>query len=329
MDRRKVLAGLTGLAASATLPAWAQFGGAIKPQNDPWAQVDPYADPRNGYPTDTGGAVRAPKAKQGIFEDGTASQDPVSEADEAEEIAKGKAAFPKSCNDWGGVHPDAKLQSALRAFCRPFFEASMRSHLPWEVTMLANRTENAFAVPGGKIAVNAGLIAMCDHPGELAATVAHEVGHVDHNHWRKNNEVVQTILTAYKHGTVPSSSSVPLELLIPEAKGRVIDYMHLLSLGFGREFEFQADAHIIYIFDRLGIDPIHAVNDARKFEKKGQMNGHHLLNEMVSTHPPSAERRKRVEGLVLGRSRVKNEYIPPGWDILKAAFPTPPQFRNS
>src|SRR5690606_20263712 len=54
--------------------------------------------------------------------------------------------------------------------------------LPWEAQAFAIAEPNAFALPGGKVGVNTGLLRVADTPDKLAAVLGHEIGHVVYRH---------------------------------------------------------------------------------------------------------------------------------------------------
>ena len=66
------------------------------------------------------------------------------------------------------------------AGCRPLIKASARPVLQWEIVLIDDNAVNAWSLPGGKLAVNKGVLRYVANEDELAAVVAHEIGHVDH-----------------------------------------------------------------------------------------------------------------------------------------------------
>lgn len=305
----------------AALPAWGQAIGA---QSDPWAQVDPYADPRNGFPAETRGSGHGQTPPRNDVFSSTASEtDGMSETDE---IALGRAAYPHLVAKAGGAHPDQRLQAALREFFRPMIAVSDRPHLPWDVTLVNERSTNAGALPGGKVLVNVGLISICDRAGELAATLAHEIGHVDKRHGARRQPLNDLIASLRKDGV---ASAVPLETLLPQSQGQLEDVWELFGKAYSREDEAEADGHEMVILERLGVDPIHAVNDQRNFAMINRMMGDPSLNELASTHPRDENRMAHIQQLAASQRRPKTDYVFPGWPLLKAAFPTAPQFKKA
>lgn len=325
--RRGFLTGLSALGAHTALPAWAQFGNAIQPQNDPWAQVDPYADARNGFPGSRPPEQRDQNPARTVFEQRPAGGNLAPEVEE--EIRMGRSAYPYWIRKSGGAHPDQRLQAALREFCKPMFAAADRADLPWVVTLVVNPDPNASAGAGGTVTVHTGMLSICDHPGELAATLAHEIGHVDKKH-SVNRGDLSRVLDAMRNAGIKPAGGDTMTSLVPEAEGVFRDYFDLLNRVYGKENEAEADAHEMVILERLGIDPVHAINDQKNFLLLGKLNGDMATRDgWLRTHPPTPARLQHVEALAALSPRPRREYKFAGWDTLKAAFPTAQPFKKS
>ncbi|EGV20198.1 M48 family metalloprotease [Thiocapsa marina] len=70
-------------------------------------------------------------------------------------------------------------------------EALPQPYGRWSIAVFDDPTPNAFALPGGKIGVHAGMLAVVRTPDQLAAVIAHEIGHVlaDHSNERLTQEL--------------------------------------------------------------------------------------------------------------------------------------------
>lgn len=338
IDRRKVLAGLAGLGAATATPAWAQFGNAIQPQNDPWAQVDPYADARNGHPSQPAkpfGEARPAGAGRGVFRDAEehAGTDQPTEQDfakmtmaelladpEAVEIGSGQYGIRKALNgssSQGAVIKSAAVQKAFRRFCEPFVQIAERPHLPWELYLTDYPLPNGLAYGGGKVTITVGTLIYADHPAEFASIVVHEIGHNDRRHLGQAIET-QAMMTLLKSGdiTVPGSAGDAFKKLDPM-------YADLLDKGFSRLQEREADAHVPFMFEQLGMDTNRGIIT---FEKMMKLYGNDPNRKtcLTDTHPAMQE---RIELLRAKVRPVRSEFIPPGWEELKRYYPTPPEYR--
>lgn len=319
LTRRSVLAGLG--AALTTPPAWAQ---AIGPQSDPWAQVDPYADSRNGFPAHKqldGGPV-APRGAS-VFDSGRRA-----DLDDAAEVEQAGRAYGPVLAKHGGPVANPRVQEAINAFIRPFAQVADRPQLPWEARVADASSINAWTIGGGKLAFNAGLIAMCDHPGELAAVAAHEIGHVDLGHVMRGMRANELLAHAKAGGFTPLGSQA-VGGLMSGARPEGLTGYDLLLAGYSRTDEYEADEHAVEIMRRAGMDPVWAVSMMNKLARNGLIRGHHLVSDLVQDHPPAVERAENLKRFV-GSERPRSDgLVPPGWDTLKSAYPTPAQWRNA
>lgn len=309
--RRSVLGGLAGLGLGAALPAWAQ---AIGPQSDPWAQVDPYADPRNGFSSERRAEPPVPGPR------GSAERLTLSAADQ-DEISVGRSVYPRWIKEGGGAYPDARAQQALRDFCRPLFAVADRAALPWTVTLTNERAPNAAAGAGGMVIVHAGMVALCDTPYALAAVLAHEVGHVDCRHSTRGLDMGQLAEIARAQGMTAMGDKAMAQTM-PDVAGRVPDFMKLMDLTFSREDEAEADAHAVEIFDRLGIDPALASSGMRALLDFERKHGGGAPNEWVTDHPLTPDRVRAMDALAATRSKPRSNFTFPTWGVLKANFPS-------
>lgn len=326
ITRRSLLA---GLGATLATPAWAPpaWTQAIGPQSDPWAQVDPYADPRNGFaaPGRADAAVGRPGA--GVFQRGPQRQ--VSPEDERGEIAGAMRDYMAAMAEDGGPVADRRVQQAMQSFVSSLSKVTDRSHLPWEGHVARSDDINAWALGGGKMSFNAGLIAACDHPGELAAVVAHEMGHVDCLHALMRMQLGRTLAAADDAGMLGLGKK-SAEIVLPgAARMEIRDFVGVLRAGFRRENEYEADEHAVELMRRAGMDPVWSVVFMVKLARQGHENGHHLINELVVSHPPATERAENLARLVVLNKSPQDTVTLPGWDVLKAAFPTPAKWRNT
>lgn len=322
--RRSVLAGLAGLGACTALPGWAQ---AIGPQSDPWAQVDPYADPRNGFPGQSLPQANPAAPGGGVFQ--PASRRQASPEDERGEIAGALRAYGPCMEEDGGPVPDRRVQQAMQSFIGPLSKLTDRPHLPWEGRVARSANINAWTLGGGKMSFNAGLIAACDHPGELAAVVAHEMGHVDCLHALMRNQLNRTLAAADDAGMLEMGKTSS-DILLPGASQKGIrSLVDVLHAGFSRDNEYEADEHAVELLRRLGIDPVWSVVLMTKLARLDHEYGHHLVDEALQDHPRATERAENLARHVVLNKSPQGTVSLPGWDVLKAAYPTPTKWRNA
>lgn len=160
--------------------------------------------------------------------------------------------------------------------------------LPYEFVVLNNTTPNAWALPGGKIAVNSGLLLMLRNEAELAAVLAHEVAHAAAGHG------VQKYQRAVFTEGLMVLASVGLQVAgVPggnEVVGTARQGAQLLGLKHSRDAERQADYYGSEFMAKAGYDPYAAVTLQEQFlALSGESQGEQTAIWFVS-HPPSAER---------------------------------------
>lgn len=151
----------------------------------------------------------------------------------------------------------------------------------WEVNVLTSPEVNAWAMPGGKIAVYTGLIEKLQlTDDELAAVIGHEISHAlrEHSRERASEQAIA--------GAGISIVSVVAGLGDLGQQGLQYAYMGLLGLPNSRQHETEADRFGVELAARAGYDPRAAVT---LWQKMGQASSGEPP-KFMSTHPPRAER---------------------------------------
>ena len=100
----------------------------------------------------------------------------------SQEIAIGEKTFPQAVQQMGGEYPDARLAAYVNQVGLRLGRASQRPDLPYQFKVVNDSTPNAFALPGGFIAITRGLLINMDNEAQLAAILGHEIGHVTARH---------------------------------------------------------------------------------------------------------------------------------------------------
>ena len=125
-----------------------------------------------------------------------------------------------------------------------------RGSLDWHFYLVNSSEVNAFAVPGGFVYVNRGIVERADNLSQLAGVLGHEIGHVVMRHSVKQMEAAQKANIGVTLACVLTSvcqSGVAQEAI--NVGGAA------LFAKFSREDEAQADSVGIYNVVRAGIDP--------------------------------------------------------------------------
>ncbi len=101
---------------------------------------------------------------------------------EAQEIAMGRQMYPAAVQSSLGALDDAPLQALVDRVGHDVAVVSHRPDMPWAFTAVNDPQVNAFALPGGKIAITRGMVSRLESVDGLAAVLGHEVGHVTARH---------------------------------------------------------------------------------------------------------------------------------------------------
>jgi len=131
------------------------------------------------------------------------------------------------------VYDDLKIQNYVQSIGDSLAKTSHRANLIYRFTVLDSPEVNAFALPGGYIFINRGLMAYLSTEEELAAVLGHEIGHVTARHSVRQISQAQLLnIVSYAVASKAGSAAGDLTNI---ASGALI-------AGYGREMELQADS---------------------------------------------------------------------------------------
>ena len=164
---------------------------------------------------------------------------------------------------------------------------AQESGFPFTFEVVADPSINAFALPGGPMFINTGLLRAVDNEAQLAGVMGHEMSHV-----------------ILRHGTNQASKSKLIELpavLGSEMAGSsMVGKLAAMGIGLGansvllkfsRSAESQADLMGSHLMAEAGYNPMEM---ARFFEKLNAQGGSHGL-QFLSDHPNPDNREKAIE----------------------------------
>ncbi|HET6630113.1 MAG TPA: M48 family metalloprotease [Woeseiaceae bacterium] len=160
--------------------------------------------------------------------------------------------------------------------------------LPYEFVVLNNSVPNAWALPGGKIAVNRGLLTALDSEAELAAVLGHEIVHAAAGHSANQIERGMLLQGLVLGTAIATSDSDYGRLAVMGANVGA----QLVNLKYGREAELEADYYGMQYMSEAGYDPQGAVSLQKTFVElaEEQNTDRSWLAGLFSSHPPSEER---------------------------------------
>ena len=174
--------------------------------------------------------------------------------------------------------------------------------VPVTIKVVDSDEVNAFALPGGFMFVNRGLILATDNEDELAGVMAHELGHVAARHAMENNGKSQLINYGMLAGIIFGG---PIAGQVLYNGGGLLQ--GLINLKFSRQAEEEADRLGVQYLYSAGYDP---TGMATMFEKLAAQNKKKTkgFGKLLIDHPDSLDRRDTSLALV-ARFPEKEEYV--------------------
>ena len=155
------------------------------------------------------------------------------------------------------------------------------NRLPWQFHVVDDPSINAFAIPGGHVYVNTGLIAASENASQLAGVMAHEISHITARHTTEgiSRQYGVSILAGLVLGQNPGQlSQIAAQIIAGGALAR-----------FSREDEREADELGIRAMAGAGYDPRGMAAMFRVLQAHAQRNPGRV-EQFFSTHPTTEDR---------------------------------------
>lgn len=174
---------------------------------------------------------------------------------------------------------------------------SQRRNITYHFKVVNTEVVNAFAVPGGYLYVNIGLIRAAENESELAGVIGHEIGHVVGKHGVKQM-TRQLGLAAVAQLALGEEQSELKKMVANLATNGVLT-------KYSRDAEREADIYAVQEMYDAGIAP---EGMATFFEKLRnlQKSKPSKLEQMFATHPPTTERITAVRSQIVRLPRKSN-----------------------
>lgn len=204
---------------------------------------------------------------------------------ESREIALGATAFEETLST-ETASTNQRLVEMVNRVGQRIAAASGRSDYQWDFQLIASQTQNAFALPGGKVAIYEGILPVCQSEGGLAVVMSHEVAHAIARHG--GERMTRSGVTDFLGTAVDTIAKAQLpdradQLM--QAYGAVSKYGVLLP--YSRLQESEADHIGVMLMAKAGYDPTVA---PKFWERFGQNKGDDQPIEWMSTHPADVRR---------------------------------------
>lgn len=224
------------------------------------------------------------------------------------------------------------LMAAARS--RGELNAELDERFAWEIVINRERTINAFALPGGYIGVNLGLMGLVASRDELASVMGHELSHITQRHISrlisKQNQTTPWLLAAMILGALAARKNADIANAAITG-GQALAVQN--QLNFSRDMEREADRVGFGVMTAAGFEPQGFASMFEKLQQANRINdngsfpylrSHPLNTERIADVQsrvqlqPAAPRRSTPDyahGLMSGRARVLAE---PGVDALRS-----------
>lgn len=214
----------------------------------------------------------------------------------AEEVSIGEQNYgPMQQSQGGELVTDPALTAYVTEVGQRLAEVSDRE-LPYEFVVLNNGVPNAWAMPGGKIAINRGLLVELENEAELAAVLGHEIVHSAARHGAQSMERGMLLQGALVATSIAASDSPYADFIVGGAQVGA----QLISQRYGRDAERESDRYGTRYLARAGYDPAAAVSLQEKFLALSEGRRTGWLEGLFASHPPSAKRVENNRELVAG-----------------------------
>ncbi|MBE0568417.1 MAG: M48 family metalloprotease [Deltaproteobacteria bacterium] len=231
---------------------------------------------------------------------------------EEEEIALGAKAYDPAVQQQGGFYRDRELERYVQDVGMRIARVSHRPDLKYRFRVLNSSVPNAFALPGGFIVINRGLLVSQKSEAEMAAVLAHETAHVTAKH----------SLAGYQRAL--AGNVLVAGVVLAAGGGQGVQTLSgitssLIHSGFSREQERESDAIGMDYMVKAGYNPNGMVHLQEYFFRELEGGKNPVWVEgLFRTHPFSKER------LADTRARVAEKYPDaagnPAYTLNEAAF---------
>jgi predicted Zn-dependent protease len=215
---------------------------------------------------------------------------------EKSELEKGKELHEETIKEQA-VYQDEDLAAYVDRVGQKLAAVSHRPELKYTFTIIDSPDINAFALPGGYVYINRGLLTFLTSEAQLAAVLGHEIGHITARHAVRQQ-------TAARSGNVLTTTASIASVLttgtnvLGETAGL---FGGALISGYGREMELEADGLGAEYLQKAGYDPnamvevITVLKNQEDFTKRTSSRAP-AYHGLYATHPRNDTRLKEAVG---------------------------------
>lgn len=186
---------------------------------------------------------------------------------------------------------DPELSQYIYSLGTRITSGGLNSNFPFTFLMVYDSAINAFALPGGIIVINTGLLILAEKESEVASVVAHEIAHVTQRHIARKFADAKTVsvisaltllgtilAAAYGGGEAGQAAFITSQSALQERQ-----------LAYSRSFEKEADRVGMQLLVSANINPQGMPDFFERLNKETQLN-RGKIPEFLSSHPLTQSR---------------------------------------
>lgn len=207
--------------------------------------------------------------------------------DEAGDVKIGREADPEILKRFG-YYDGPDLQNYIAQIGQRV-AATSDTRFSFQFKVVDQTTINAMALPGGFIYLTRGMLAELNDEAQLAGILGHEMTHVNSRHAAKllTKAFGAQLATLLGVGAAAASGAGAAATGIVMISNHVTNYM---LLGYGRDYELEADEVGLRYAHRAGYDPRRMVTFLRALRRTEILRGQSTYHGFEATHPDTALR---------------------------------------
>lgn len=206
---------------------------------------------------------------------------------------------------------DPELVNYINRLGNELLEVSDDAGKDYNFYLIDNNVINAFAVPGGHIALHTAILTKSESESELASVIAHEIAHVSQRHIARkleNSQYDSWIALGALLAAVAAGGSDAAQAAFGLSNAAIIDR----QLSYSRAFEAEADALGIRLLSRAGFDPAAMPVFFKRLLDESRLNESHAP-EFLRSHPLTinriSESASRVNAYPKAKPRDESEFL--------------------
>ncbi|MGM0435229.1 MAG: M48 family metalloprotease [Pseudomonadota bacterium] len=208
---------------------------------------------------------------------------------ESDELQIGRQQYQPTIQTQGGLYyRDEKLNNYVSDVGQSLAKVSDRPDLPYEFTVINSGVPNAWALPGGKIAINRGLLTELDNEAQLAAVMGHEIVHAAARHSAQRMQrgtLINLGMAGIGLGLALKGNEYAGLIMGGAALGS-----QLIMAQYSRSHELESDRYGMQYMAEAGYNPEAAVQLQEVFVRLSENEQSSFVTGLFRSHPPSQER---------------------------------------